>query len=419
MTQDPRDLPGGAVDGTPPADPVLRRMLDAAPDRDAVPRSATREAILRTAHNAVAPSPLAPHKPRDVARPWWKRLWGGTPGSRMPWNAAFATVLVALFVTVLWHREPVPDARLDAEAPAASPAAAVPTPAPAPAAPAPPAPSAIAPPAADSAPAAAPASRPSARTQREREPAGGADARATREERRSAAEADATGKQRAVAKPAAKAQAESLAERREVQSSPPAVAAPPAPITVPPGAEANLAPSPSPSPAGTGAPAVARAPSSAAPQAGADKAASPTAPLPPLADLAPPPAREAAAPPAALARRSLAPPAHPGAWRGWTHLRIVDASGRSRRLARAEAAQLGALVEAAIPAQSRGAASEAPGPGGWRIVLEGARGATLGVLEVPAAPGRALRWRDGTAPPVAADPPSAVLDALQRALAER
>lgn len=456
MTQDPHDLPDGAVDGTPPADPVLRRMLDAAPDRDAAPHPATREAILRTAHNAVAPSPLTASQPRDAAQPWWKRLWGGTPGSRMPWNAAFATVLVALFVTVLWHREPVPDARLDAEAPAASPVAPVPTPAPAPApaAPAPPAASAVAPPAADSAPPTASASRPSATTPREREPAGGTDARATREERRSAAEADATSKQRAVAKPAAKAQAESLAERRELQSSPPAVAAAPAPITVAPGAEANLAPSP----AGAGAPAAARAPSvaaapraapaapaaaarerafgdaalaerapspaadvpfGAAPAAGAGQAGSPTPPPPPLADLAPAPAREAAAPPAALARRALPPAARPGAWRGWTHLRIVDASGPSRRLARTEAAQLGALVEAAIPPSGGGgAAADAPVPG-WRIVLEGARGATLGVLEVPAAPGRMLRWREGTAPPVAAEPPPAVLDALRRALAER
>ncbi|MDQ7958730.1 MAG: hypothetical protein RET84_22645, partial [Pseudomonadota bacterium] len=139
----------------------------------------------------------------------------------------------------------------------------------------------------------------------------------------------------------------------------------------------------------------------------------------PLADLAPAPAREAAAPPAALARRALPPAAHPGAWRGWTQLRIVDANGTSRRLARAESAQLGALVEAAIPPSgSGGAAADAFVPG-WRIVLEDARGAALGVLEVPAAPGRTLRWREGTAAPVPAEPPPGVLDALRRALAER
>ncbi|MDN4590044.1 hypothetical protein DBA29_16230 [Xenophilus aerolatus] len=373
----------------PPADPVLRRMLDAAPDRDAAPHPATREAILRSAHNAVAPTTAARPTPREAAPPWWRRLWGGTPGSRMPWNAAFATVMVALFVTVLWHREPVPDARLDAEAPAASPAA--------------------------------PA---------EGEPAPRADARAAREERRRAAEADTAAKQQATTKPAAKAQAESLAERREAPP-PPAVAAPAAPITVPPVAEADSSPSPSPSPAGGGAPAIASAPPAApraapaapAPAAAARERASGDGTLaepmaPPSAELAPAPAREAAAPPAALARRSLAPAAHPGAWRGWTHLRIVDASGQSRRLARAEAAQLGALVEAAVPSGGGAAALESAVPG-WRIVLEGARGAALGVLEVPAAPGRTLRWSEGAAPPVAVEPPPAVLDALQRALAER
>lgn len=434
MTQDPRDLPGGAADGMPPADPVLRRMLDAAPDRDAAPHPATREAILRSAHNAVAPTTAARPTPREAAPPWWRRLWGGTPGSRMPWNAAFATVMVALFVTVLWHREPVPDARLDAEAPAASPAAPAPAPAPAPAVPASPAPPAVAPPAADSAPAIAPAPRPSA-TPAEGEPAPRADARAAREERRRAAEADTAAKQQATTKPAAKAQAESLAERREASPPPPAVAAPAAPITVPPVAEANssTSPSPSPSPAGGGAPAIVSAPLAAAAPRAAPAAPAPAAaarerasgdgtlaePMaPPSAELAPAPAREAAAPPAALARRSLAPAAHPGAWRGWTHLRIVDASGQSRRLARAEAAQLGALVEAAVPSGGGAAALESAVPG-WRIVLEGARGAALGVIEVPAAPGRTLRWREGAAPPVAVEPPPAVLDALQRALAER
>jgi hypothetical protein len=60
----------------------------------------------------------------------------------MPWNAAFATVLVATFVTVLWQREPVPDARLDGEARVAQ----SPAPAPMP-------PSAEAPPAASQSPA--------------------------------------------------------------------------------------------------------------------------------------------------------------------------------------------------------------------------------------------------------------------------
>jgi hypothetical protein len=61
--------------------------------------------------------------------PWWRRWWG-EPGVRMPWNAAFATVLLAVLVGTLWHDREVPDAK-----PQASPAQA-PAPAPAPAAPA-------------------------------------------------------------------------------------------------------------------------------------------------------------------------------------------------------------------------------------------------------------------------------------------
>lgn len=101
-------------------DPALRRALDHAPDRDAAPDARTRDAILKMAHNlAVAPVSATGAAANSArAAPWWRRLFGGggEPRSRMPWNAAFATVLVAAFVTVLWRSEPVPDARLDGEA---------------------------------------------------------------------------------------------------------------------------------------------------------------------------------------------------------------------------------------------------------------------------------------------------------------
>jgi len=112
-------------------DPALRRALDHAPDQAAAPDPRTRAAIVKAAYDAVArPRPAA----GAGAAPWWHRLWGGGPGARLPWNAAFATVLVAVLVTVLWHREPVPDATLDREAPAVAPerAQAPPEPAPAP-----------------------------------------------------------------------------------------------------------------------------------------------------------------------------------------------------------------------------------------------------------------------------------------------
>jgi len=98
-------------------DPVLRRALDHAPDRDAAPDPRTRDAIRKMAHNlAAAPTPASAANNADAA-PWWRRLFaGGGSHARMPWNAAFATVLVATFVAVLWHREPIPDARLDGEA---------------------------------------------------------------------------------------------------------------------------------------------------------------------------------------------------------------------------------------------------------------------------------------------------------------
>jgi len=98
-------------------DPVLRRALDHAPDRDAAPDPRTRDAIRKMAHNlAAVPAPASAANHADAA-PWWRRLFGGDgTHARMPWNAAFATVLVATFVAVLWHREPIPDARLDGEA---------------------------------------------------------------------------------------------------------------------------------------------------------------------------------------------------------------------------------------------------------------------------------------------------------------
>ena len=111
-------------------DPALRRALDHAPDRDALPDPRTRDAIRKMAHN-LAPVP-APSEASAAAMPWWRRLMGDGAKNRMPWNAAFATVLVATFVTVLWQHEPVPDARLDGEAQVAQAPAPASAPAPAP-----------------------------------------------------------------------------------------------------------------------------------------------------------------------------------------------------------------------------------------------------------------------------------------------
>ncbi|MDH6169506.1 hypothetical protein M2282_004674 [Variovorax boronicumulans] len=121
-------------------DPALRRALDNAPDREATPDPRTRDAIRKMAHNLAAASVSAPASAANnaSAAPWWRRLFGGgDTQARMPWNAAFATVLVATFVTVLWHREPIPDARLDGEAKVAGAPAPAPAAAPTPQAPSP------------------------------------------------------------------------------------------------------------------------------------------------------------------------------------------------------------------------------------------------------------------------------------------
>jgi hypothetical protein len=102
-------------------DARLRHALAHAPDAQAAPAEATRAAILRHAHAAVArPAPVAP-------LPWWARLARALAGPRSPWNAGFATVLVACVVAGLWWERDVPGPAPDAQ----SPPPAVPTPAPA------------------------------------------------------------------------------------------------------------------------------------------------------------------------------------------------------------------------------------------------------------------------------------------------
>ncbi|WP_038210653.1 hypothetical protein [Xenophilus azovorans] len=338
-------------DGSMAPDARLRRMLDHAPDADAAPHPATREAILKAARNVAASS--SPVAPAAAARtPWWRRLRPSAGGSRMPWNAAFATVLVAMFVTVMWQGEPVPDARLDAPAPApATPRVEV-APAPAPAMPATPPP----------APAAEPVPPPSASPDRVR--------------RERAAESKAA-----------------VQERREMQES------------------ARRAPS-----ADAGAPAEEE--HAAAADASRVQPAAPSAAAPRPAPPAPAAAAGAAAPGLAAApqmqRRAQETAGVPaGAWRGWTHLRIVAPDGRTRRLTRAEAGELAGLIEAAVPS---GLPAAVPEDGSrWQIVLE-AGGGALAALEVG---GRQVRWREGGAAATAAEPPASVLDALRAELERR
>lgn len=101
-------------------DARLRHALDHAPDAQAAPAEATRTAILRHAHAAVArPAPAA-------AVPWWRRLARSLAGTGRPWNTGFATVLLACVVAGLWWERDVPGPEPDAP----SPAPALPVPAP-------------------------------------------------------------------------------------------------------------------------------------------------------------------------------------------------------------------------------------------------------------------------------------------------
>ncbi|MDP9914004.1 hypothetical protein J2W27_006142 [Variovorax boronicumulans] len=403
-------------------DARLRRALDHAPDRDAVPAAHTREAILKMAHNlAAASAPAA--GPAVQAAPWWRRLFGGgSPRSRMPWNAAFATVLVATFVTVLWHREPVPDARLDGEAQVAG--------APAPAS-APPAQSAEAP-----AVAAAPA--PAA------EPAATADMTPPAAQRSEAArDAKETLKQRETqetreASRRREAPAAALVQKDEARTM--EKAAPAAPEV--------QAPAPMPAPA---APAIASAPMPAAPpMADVGQSPMPYAAAPPAPAVAPaapaPMQRESAetapslaaqggasanvagmqrraapvqAAPAPSAAAKAAPRAATEAVASggftaldrWTALDITRA-GATTRQARGDTEGLAALVNTVARAATV-SGGELGAPVEARIELR-RDGALLAVLEIA---GDQVRWTPQPGGPASiGTPPAQALDALRTAL---
>lgn len=141
---DPINNPEGT--GEQLRDARLVRALEHAPDvqEAAQPAAALRESILRAAHEAVTAAPAAPISPTAPVAPWRSRwtawLRGDSSSGRMPWNAAFATVLLAGFITLLWRDEPIPPAQVDGPVPAVQQEAAAPPPLPMPPAAAPQAP---------------------------------------------------------------------------------------------------------------------------------------------------------------------------------------------------------------------------------------------------------------------------------------
>ncbi len=392
-------------------DPVLRRALDHAPDRDALPDPRTRDAIRKIAHNLAAAPAAAP-----ATIPWWRRLWGaGEARSRMPWNAAFATVLVATFVTVLWHREPVPDARLDGEAAVATAPQAAPAPAPVP----PPAP----------APAAVPA-QPSA------EPSQDAVSGAAPTKRGDTARRTAP-----APLPSDKRAAPAPVIAPEHPSASASETAPPPPATM---AAEQAAPVPRAFPrteerrdreteklqrsrdAGGAPPAAAMAP--AAPPAPREPADSGAAPTLSAAQRSPSPGTSAEASgglrqaPAARAPAPAAAKASPedasafSALDRWTSLNLVRA-GQSVRQARGDTEGLAALVNAvARSATVPGAELAAPVEARLELYRGGAQ---LAVLEIA---GNQVRWSPQAGGGGAASigtPPASALAALRALLARQ
>lgn len=326
-------------------DPRLRKALDHAPDSHLAPAPWARDAIKNAAREAV----VAPGRPAAAAlapQPWWRRFLPEPGGSRMPWNAAFATVLVAGFVTLLWQGQPVPDARLDEPAPASAPAQPPPQQQPQQAPTASPG-------------GASPPPAPAAEAARERKPA----ATAAKKEAAAGANAERRAADAQAGSKAASAQADAPSQRPEAPE-PPAPAAMPAPVA--PTARAAAAPS-------------IAAQSAAAPPPGAsareEAAAAPTAPAPVMRD-----ATRSAQGPAQFSSRlgSSAAVREAPALDGWTGLRIARA-GMTGYVAREEGAALMALLRAVAP--RTGPSEPFPGPGTARIeIVQGEE--LLAVLEL-------------------------------------
>jgi hypothetical protein len=95
---------------TPPEklrDARLAHALKHMPDAHMQPNSQTRSAVLQEAARALAST--RPAVPGSVLRRWWHAL-AGQPGRRVPWSAAFASLAIVSFITVLWYGREVPDA---------------------------------------------------------------------------------------------------------------------------------------------------------------------------------------------------------------------------------------------------------------------------------------------------------------------
>lgn len=239
MSQD-RDLP---------RDEHLRVALRHAPDADMQAPPDIRERLLAEARRAVAPATAT------QPAPWWRR-W--LPARGWLPQGAFASLLIAGLVTVLWQDEEVPAPTVDSRAPAV----ASETPAPA----------------ASAAPAVATARAPEPEPQAPAPMPARAAQKSAQPELDKAARIAAQEARREAAATAAAAESSRRAEAAKAAAPPPAPAAPMAPA-------ANNAALAEARPAPAAATARLRAPAAA----GASRAATSGTPAPPWGTAAAPP----------------------------------------------------------------------------------------------------------------------------------
>ncbi len=107
-------------------DARLHRALAEAPDHNALPHPTTRAAIAQAAHAAVAEAAavtnaahasafpgvqhVTTHRPEDSRLVRWRNhmatLWTTAGRARTPWSGAFASLLLATVITLLWVDQP-------------------------------------------------------------------------------------------------------------------------------------------------------------------------------------------------------------------------------------------------------------------------------------------------------------------------
>lgn len=340
-------------------DAALWRALAHAPDQAAIPDWRLRKAILKKAHEAAGV--LEPGSPEVRRRSWWWRVgfWGGGNDARMPWNAAFATVLVASLVILLMERQPVPGAGSDgAESKAVS----------------------------------SPSSARPGTPEQSGATASGPSTVRVPEFPVPAPTAEPSASPGTAPLAGAKPQP---TPRRSPSPPPPVSAAPVVPQA---GVTARLVPS---DPLGARARRL---------EEESTARLSDLAPRPPAAATAPGGGADAARAESPSVRTDATEPPSFAALSQWTRITIAQRGGPSRSLTRDEARELNGLLGSAalsaVGAQPLAAAPE------WRITLE-RKAETLAVFEI--ARGQ-VRWREGKEPPATGVPSAPALAALREAL---